>query len=231
MTETALTYRHEFKYRITAADALALRARLRCVMRPDVHADETGRYLIRSIYFDNAYDKALREKIDGAPRREKFHIRYYNDDLSRLTLEKKIKSHGLCLKVAAPLAKDEAERIFFGPQEWMMQSGEPLVRELYCKMKSQQLRARVLVSYVREAYVCSAGNVRVTFDSDIRTSFFHGTFLEGQIQDISATERPGQTILEVKYDAFLPSAVADALQCGNFRQSAFSKYAACRSFG
>ena len=30
-------------------------------------------------YFDNYRDKALREKIDGVSRREKFRIRYYND--------------------------------------------------------------------------------------------------------------------------------------------------------
>lgn len=76
-----------------------------------------------------------------------------------------------------------------------------------CKMKTQQLRPRVLVSYVREPYVYAAGNVRVTFDSNIRTSLFQREFLNGALPDIIATDAPGDIILEVKYDAFLPEII------------------------
>ena len=74
-------------------------------------------------------------------------------------------------------------------------------------MKTQQLRPRVLVSYVREPYVYAAGNVRVTFDSNIRTSLFQGEFLNGALPDIIATDAPGDIILEVKYDARLPEVI------------------------
>jgi len=76
-----------------------------------------------------------------------------------------------------------------------------------CKMKTQQLRPRVLVSYVRGPYVYAAGNVRVTFDSNIRTSLFQREFLNGALPDIIATDTPGNIILEVKYDAFLPEVI------------------------
>ena len=68
-------YRHEWKHVINMGDLAAIRARLRAVAEPDPHAVD-GRYLIRSLYFDNARDKALREKIDGVNMREKFRIRY-----------------------------------------------------------------------------------------------------------------------------------------------------------
>ena len=71
-------------------------------MSADSHTGDDGRYLIRSIYFDNYRDKALREKIDGVSRREKFRIRYYNDDISYMTLEKKVKDNSLCRKYDAP---------------------------------------------------------------------------------------------------------------------------------
>lgn len=74
-------------------------------------------------------------------------------------------------------------------------------------MKTQQLRPRVLVSYVREPYVYAAGNVRVTFDSNIRTSLLQREFLNGALPDIIATDTPGNIILEVKYDAFLPEII------------------------
>ena len=147
------TYRHEQKYGICQADCWALRQRLRPVMRPDPHAGPDGRYVIRSIYFDNLQDKALREKLDGVQLREKFRIRWYNDDLSHITLEKKIKHNDLCMKVGAPLTEQELRRILRGPEEWMPAHSQELVRELYCKMRWQQLRPRVVVSYVREPYL------------------------------------------------------------------------------
>ena len=224
-------YRHELKYQIHYSDYLALRQRLRPVMRSDPHCRADGTYQIRSIYFDNVYDKALREKVDGIQKREKFRIRYYNDSFSFLTLEKKIKHNNLCMKVDAPISEEECRRLLSGDLVWMVGHPQPLVQELYCKMKSQQLRPRVLVSYLREPYIYAPGNVRVTFDSQIRTTLFHGTFLEPEVWDVSAQERPGEMILEVKYDAFLPEIIAHLLQCEGLRQQAFSKYGACRRFG
>ena len=224
-------YRHELKYQIGPAEYFAIRQRLRPVMKADEHAGPDGRYLIRSIYFDNADDKALREKIDGVQKREKWRIRYYNDDFSFITLEKKMKVNSLCMKFDAELSETECRAILNGNTEWMMEHRSPLVRELYCKMKSQQLRPKVLVSYIREPYVFEAGNVRVTFDSQIRTSLYQQEFLSKNVQDISATDRPQDMVLEVKYDAFLPEIIEALLQTEGIRQQAFSKYGACRRFG
>ncbi len=224
-------YRHELKFAIPYADYLAMRARLRAVMTADPHADASGTYRIRSIYFDNSDDKALREKIDGVGKREKFRIRYYNDDFSFITLEKKMKLGSLCLKYDARLTEEECRRLLSGDTAFMRDHPRELVRELYAKMTYQGLRPRVLVSYVREPYVFPAGNVRVTFDSRIRTTLFHREFLTEQVSDISATDAPGDMILEVKYDAFLPELIQDLIQVPGIRQQAFSKYGACRRFG
>ena len=113
----------------------------------------------------------------------------------------------------------------------MLEHPQELVRELYCKMQTQQLRPRVLVSYVREPYVYAPGNVRATFDSDIRTSLFGRDFAGGSLPGISAADDPGNTVLEVKYDAFLPEIIRALLQTEGLRQQAFSKYSACRRFG
>lgn len=224
-------FRHEKKYPITQADYLALRQRLRPVMKLDEHVGGDGRYFVQSVYFDNYRDKALREKLDGVQRREKFRIRYYNGDLSNIVLEKKIKHNDLCMKLDAPITCGEFQRMISAPGPWMLEHPQPLVRELYCKMQLQQLRPRVLVSYTREPYVYPAGNVRVTFDSDIRSSLFHPITGGENVPDIQATEEPGQQILEIKYDAFLPEHLSYLLQMNGARQTAFSKYGACRRFG
>ena len=229
--EQKKNYRHELKYSITYAEYLEIRKRLVAIMSSDPHVNSDGRYQIRSIYFDNCDDKALREKIDGVAKREKFRIRYYNDDFSFITLEKKMKINNLCLKYDARITEEECRKILDGDISFMKEHKEELVRELYAKMNYQLLRPRVLVSYVREPYIYAPGNVRVTFDSNIRTSLFSQDFLTKEIVDISATDTPKEMLMEVKYDAFIPGIIQDIVQVKNVRQQAFSKYGACRRFG
>ena len=224
-------FRHELKYIIGYADYLALRVRLRAVMQPDGHVDEEGKYLIRSIYFDNYRDKALREKKDGVSKREKFRIRFYNDDFSFISLEKKMKVNDLCLKLDAPLTENQCRRLLAGDTGWMLESDNQLVREFYLKIKHQQLRPRVLVSYRREPYIYRPGNVRVTFDQDICTSLFRQNLLEKGAWDIAAGDHPGEMVLEVKFDEYLPDIIRLLLQSAGVRQQAFSKYGVCRRFG
>ena len=221
-------YRHEWKHEISYADLLAIRQRLRAVAECDPHA-ENGRYLIRSLYFDSLSDKALRETIDGVNLREKFRIRYYNGNPSVIHLEKKSKRAGLGTKYSAELTKDEAQSIVDGELDWMMSSGRPLVQELYCKMRYQGLRPKTIVDYTREPFIYRPGNVRVTFDYDIRTGLSCTDFLNPDCVTIPAGDAP--ILLEVKWDAFLPSVIRDAVQTPGRRVEAFSKYAQCRIYG
>ena len=229
--EQIRNYRHELKFEIPYAEYVAMRGRLKLIMKSDPHVSEDGRYRIRSIYFDNSDDKALREKIDGIAKREKFRIRYYNDDFGFITLEKKMKINDLCLKYDARITEDECRKILKGDIDWMRRSEDELIREFYAKMRYQRLKPRVLVSYVREPYVYQAGNVRITFDSQIRTSLYEQEFLTEEIKDISATDTPQHMLLEVKYDHYMPGIIQDIIQMKGARQQAFSKYGACRRFG
>lgn len=224
-------FRHELKYDIDYGTYMALRQRIRHIMKSDPHTGMDGCYTIRSIYFDNADDKVLREKINGVQKREKFRIRYYNDDLTFITLEKKQKIGRLCLKCGAALTEEECRAVLSGSFGWMAEHPQELVKELYCKMKSQCIRPRVLVSYRREPYIYHAGNVRITFDSKVRSTLWHQKFLEPGINDISAFDTPQQMIMEVKFDAFLPEIIQMLIQSDGIRQGAFSKYGACRKFG
>lgn len=224
-------FRHEWKYMIDLPGYLELRERLRCVLQRDPHAGPEGRYLIRSVYFDNYRDKALQEKITGVSKREKFRIRYYNDDLSFILLEKKVKEGDLCGKTDAQITKEECLQLLEGRFWQLREHSSPLVREFTAKMHYQVLRPKVLVSYIREAYVYPAGNVRVTFDGDIRTSPPPKDLKRVGVADISALDMPRDMVLEVKFDAFLPEVVKDLLQTGALRRQAFSKYALCRRYG
>ena len=223
-----MDFRHEWKHEINYSDMVVLRQRLKAVMKTDENAVD-GKYFIRSLYFDNISDKALREKIDGVNCREKFRIRYYNGDTSLIHLEKKSKINGLGNKQSANLSAEEAQKIVDGDLNWMADCDRPLVQELYSKMKSQGLRPKTIVDYTREPFVFSAGNVRVTLDYDIRTGLYCTDFLNPDCITIPAGNAP--IILEVKWDEFLPSVIRDIVQLESRRTAAFSKYAACRIYG
>jgi hypothetical protein len=223
-----MDFRHEWKHEISFPDLLILRQRLRVVARTDPHS-VNGKYEIRSLYFDNWQDKALREKIDGVNIREKFRIRYYNGDKSFIQLEKKTKINGLGKKQNAALTEKEAQAIVDGDYEWMRGSNEMLITELYSKILSQCLRPKTIVDYTREAFVYAPGNVRITLDYNIRTGLTNTDFLDTDCVTVSAGTPV--IILEVKWDSFLPSVIQDAIQLEGRRTTAFSKYAACRIYG
>ena len=222
-----IRYRHEWKHEISYVDLLSIRQRLRAVAESDPHA-VNGKYFIRSLYFDNADDKALREKLDGVNRREKFRIRYYNGDSSLIHLEKKSKVSGLGTKYSATLTAEEAQSIVDGSWDWMLTSERPLVQELYCKMQYQGMRPKTIVDYIREPFIYRPGNVRVTFDYNIRTGLRCTDFLNRDCLTVPAPD--AGIILEVKWDDFLPSVIRDAVQTPGRRVTAFSKYAQCRMY-
>lgn len=171
-----MIFRHELKHEINLSDLIAVRQALKAAAKPDQHASD-GKYRVRSLYFDNLRDKALREKLEGLSHREKFRIRYYDSDLSFLQLEKKTKEGGFGNKQKVRLRPEEIQKILDGDYEWMRNSGQPLVTELYSKMMSQGLRPKTIVEYTREPYTYRPGNVRVTLDYNLRTSIGCGGFL------------------------------------------------------
>lgn len=220
-------YRHEVKHVISTGELLCARARLQVVARPDPHARD-GRYLIRSLYFDSPGDKALREKRNGTDPREKFRIRLYDLDPSFIRLEKKTRRGQLSRKDSAALTAREAQAIVDGDLGWMPGCDRPLVRELYVKMHSQALRPRTIVDYTREPYIYGPGDVRVTFDSGLRTGLRSTDFLNPACVTVPAGD--GAVILELKWGAFLPDIILDTVNSTLLRPVAFSKYAQSREF-
>lgn len=222
-----MKYRNEYKHEITPFDAEVIRQRLQAVAKTDRYA-KNGKYFIRSLYFDNFSDKALREKIDGVNYREKFRLRYYNFDSSLIHLEKKSKLNSLCLKQSTTVSKDTVTALLNGNYEILLKSDDRLLEELYFKMKSECLRPKTIVDYEREPFVYSAGNVRVTIDYNIRTGLNSTDFLNPDCLTVPAGN---SIILEIKYDGFLPDVIRNAVQLPSCRTNAFSKYAVCRMYG
>jgi len=220
--------RYELKYILTPVQYILLKNKLKWLLEPDVHAQE-GQYFIRSIYLDTPDRKALREKIDGVQDREKYRIRFYNGDSAHCVLECKKKRGTRIEKVSQPLAPEQVNRLLH-PQTLqgkdlgqVLEEAQGLYRQT-CLLCAEGLQPVVTVDYIREPYVASFSNLRVTFDKEIAWGP-----VEGCLENPRALSNIyGQDIvLEVKYDEYLPEHISRVLSSVPMVPTAASKYVAC----
>ena len=224
-TTTEPRLRHEEKHQVNLREALVLSRRLEKLFPRDPHAGPEGFYQVVSLYYDDPYDTALRQKLDGVNRREKFRLRYYGEEPAFFKLEKKYKVKGLCGKGACGLSREEGERLLRGDFAFLLEKEESLAREFYAKLR-RGLAPKTVVRYTREAFLYAPGNVRVTLDGDIRAGAPERFLIPQKLLPALG----GLAVVEVKYDAFLPEIVKLAVQVPNRQGTACSKYALCRRY-
>lgn len=224
-TTTEPRLRHEEKHQVNLREALVLSQRLEKLFPRDPHAGPEGNYQVVSLYYDDPYDTALRQKLDGVNRREKFRLRYYGEKPAFFKLEKKYKVKGLCGKGSCRLSREEGERLLRKDFAFLLEKEEPLAREFYAKLR-RGLAPKTVVRYTREAFLYAPGNVRVTLDGDIRAGAPERFLIPQKLLPALG----GLAVVEVKYDAFLPEIVKLAVQVPNRQGTACSKYALCRRY-
>lgn len=215
-------YRVEDKYLCTDRDMLLLQARLKAVMHPDAIAGD-GAYQITSLYFDDRADSMWTDSEEGTDYRKKYRIRIYNNNLNVIKLEVKYKAYNRVYKKSQTISREDAERLIAGeciadPEESM----DHPVTLFNLAIRNELLRPKAVIDYTRTAYTYSPGNVRVTFDRNIRASRDTNRFLDGKC--IYTAPDGINQILEVKYDEMLPGFIARLLETGNMNQIAYSKY-------
>ena len=225
----AKRFRHEYKYMIDAKQEGILQIKAMGVMQRDPHVREDGSYLVRSAYFDDIHDNCLSDNLSGSDPRSKFRIRYYNFDIGRISLEKKIKIRGMCLKESCRLTAEECETFLHGDVPVVTEDMPMDKKRLLTEVQLLGLVPKVIVTYERIPFVYSGGNVRVTFDCKITSSGELDRFLSGDYAG-----RPvlpcGDSILEVKWDEVMPKHIKDVLELEGLNWTAFSKYSMCRMF-
>lgn len=224
-----LPERHERKYWINNGDMALLREKLRRVMAYDSHTDENGEYFIRSLYFDDAYDRAYYDKLDGVKDRDKYRIRIYNMSDSVIFLERKRKVGELIQKSACRIDRKLADALIEGDSSHLLEYDEPLLTDMYVEMRTKLLRPRVLVDYVREAFVFPAEHARITFDKQLATCPGSADLFNPDLLTLSPLDDKKQ-ILEVKFDTYLPAHIAGLLADTPTENCAISKYVLCRRF-
>lgn len=223
--------RHELKYYITYSEYLVLRDRLSAVMPIDSNADRDLRtYHIRSLYFDDIYNSAMWDKMDGVHTRKKWRLRIYNYSDKKINLEKKSKFDRYTTKESAKLSRYQVDQMLrHRDYDFLISSRNPLMEEMYADVKTKILRPVVIVDYIREPYIFPAGNVRITFDMNLHSGNFSIDLFKKEMMPVPVME-PEELIMEIKYTSALPEHIRNILSTTNGLRSAISKYALCRRF-
>ena len=224
-----LPLRHEQKYYISQGDAAYLSTLLRHTMQRDKHADRNGEYHIRSLYFDDCFNSAMSDKLDGVMHRHKYRIRIYNFSDRIIRLERKSKQGDYISKLSCGISRELAEQIIAGDPYGLETVNHPLIQDVYRMMTTKLLRPAVIVDYVREAYIHPCEETRVTLDKQLRTGYLSSDLFNPQLPTYTCLDQ-NQVILEIKYNRRFPEYILPITSSIPAQRSAISKYTLCRRY-
>lgn len=221
------SYRHELKFICSKIDLILLENQIRFLCPLDAHAGPSKSYEIRSVYFDSLENDAYYENENGINDREKFRIRIYDYSDKTIKLERKSSLNGLKHKDGCTLTRSQCDALL-GGGDVTPSEDQTLLQTFLAQRRISPLLPKVTVDYNRTPYVYPIGNVRITFDRNIRSSSRIDLFQK------NIPSRPilpvGAGLLEVKYDEVLPGAILEILREGHsLSRTTFSKYYLCRS--
>ena len=220
--------RHELKYYMNYHDYLTIRNKIKYFMKTDANANENGEYEIISLYFDDIFNSAYNEKLMGINERKKYRIRIYNFNDEPIKLEKKAKTGEITSKSVARITRVDYEKIINRDVDFLLERKLYDFVDFYDGLKRNFLRPKVLVRYTREAYFMRAGNVRITFDRNLRTGN-NNIRLFDKNGPYSSPEA-NLMIMEVKYDDFFPSHLKNLIQSNGRLKTSSSKYVLSRKY-
>ena len=221
-------YRHELKFIINSMDADILKYRLSLLMDVDTNScNEDNTYFIRSLYFDDIYNNAYYEKIDGLEKREKYRIRIYNFDDSFIRLERKEKNRVLTYKEQTKISKEDCINFMNCDFDLIDTSNNRLLEDFVLKYKFNQIKPDVIVDYRRLAYTYDVEDVRVTFDENIKSGRYNCDLFDKDILSYDVLNE-NESVLEVKFNDYIPNHIAKVIMTIPSIRLAVSKFALCK---
>ena len=215
-------FRYEKKYIINNLQIEQLKHRIAPIMKLDPILNGKSFYSIRSLYFDDYNDTCLKQVINGISERYKYRIRFYNFNEDYIILEKKYKINNMTKKDSCEISRNQVEDIISNNIK-IGKDNPKLLNELFLMMKTKCFKPKVIVDYDRIPYVYNAGVVRVTIDYNLSCSYKVNDFFNKDISRIPLMEK-GYSILEVKYNDFIPDFIRFGLQLNGLERTSYSKY-------
>mgnify|MGYP000008398667 FL=1 len=222
-------YRNEIKFIISKTMAEVLKQRLSLIMSVDTNSyNSDNSYLIRSLYFDNENSDAYYEKMDGVEYRKKYRIRIYNFDDKFIRLECKYKHNNMTSKDQILIDKELCSKIINGKIDEIDLTKDNLLRQFALDYRLNRLNPSIIVDYNRVAFTYHVSDVRITFDSQIKSGMYNYNLFDKNATTYSVID-DNQMVLEVKFNEILPESIALILQTVPTFRQAFSKFATCRN--
>lgn len=222
------SFRHENKFIISTVQRFSIENAIQGVLQKDSHLRGDS-YNIRSLYFDDYENTCFYENENGVDPREKFRIRIYDGKSDFIRLELKRKQNLMTQKLQCSMTKEQVDTVINGRPLLNFDQLHPLLKKFELQRQCRLLQPDVIVEYDRIPYVYDVGNVRITFDMNLSGSTEFSKFFSDvmpkrpvMIQDMM--------VLEVKYDAFLPSYIEKLICTEKGQRSSFSKYYICKRF-
>ena len=220
------TTRFERKYRCSYAEYHALKNALVPYLSPDLYTERsvTGKYLVRSIYYDTFDYQIFLEKIGGNSNRTKYRIRTYGDSLAEtpdVRVEIKLRRANLTQKFGSFIRISDYQN-FLQCRHWKNPE-DPVLQEFERMSHLKNLQPKVLVEYQREGFYTRDGEeIRVTFDHGLRTAASRTLFPQYILWQDHLEPR---VVLEIKHQNRLPKWLTRIIHQHGLKIVANSKYA------
>ncbi len=220
--------RYEHKFIIDKREYTLLKQLLPHILKADPHTGFNKFYNVRSFYFDDPFDSAYYEKINGVFERRKFRIRFYDFSDTFIKLEKKGKRGGITYKSDMSIDRDIARIALTHPEHLQIdQYDAPVYKEFVVACKTKRLLPKVIVGYDREAYLLNYEGIRICFDSQIKAGLPSENGFSTSLPVYPVLE-DDKIIFEVKYRRFLPNYLREIIERIDSTHTAFSKYSLSR---
>lgn len=223
--------RNEYKYILTPGEALSLKRRLETLLERDSHSGPDG-YTVRSLYFDALDNRDFHRKLAGVQTRKKIRLRVYSPDDTEVKLEAKRKDGDAQTKLTLLISREAARRVTDGDFSALTgcfggtdQQNMTAVY-FYTVMTLGCYRPVTMVEYNRTAFTFPAGDVRITFDENVRATEADCDLFRADPLYVPVTD--GRCILEVKYTGKMVGFISDALKPYHLTRLAVSKYCMSR---
>lgn len=171
------------------------------------------RRTIHSIYCDDVNLTNYFENVSGISDREKVRLRWYNDDLEAMALERKLKTNKLNRKDVVYLQNSSGRR----PDTF------PAILDLFAdndiehEFDMDRLKPIIETCYDRDYFELAPG-VRLTLDTNITTRRLNPAPSEHQRRS------PVFAVMEIKYPPALAALAKDSIKGIPFRIFRHSKY-------
>lgn len=218
--------REEKKFLLSYLEFYKTKVFLEQVMISDPYNEKEG-YMVRSLYFDTLDNICFNEKLDGVSKRKKIRLRIYDPSATVAYLEIKQKEGQYQEKRSLEVKKEDALELIKSNYDVLLKYKSPFALECYSLLKSENYMPKTVVEYRRLAYIAKENNIRITFDSDIRSTECNFNIFDSNLLLYPVFPK-NDMVFEVKFNGFLLDYIKNFISRVEKSELSVSKYCLAR---